>query len=112
MPKLPIGTIVKLANSPRESVWAVVVDMTYANNWCLRYQQEHEGFVRILEDRRGKSFSTGVALNGGWWISSNYSRSGCEIIPEEEIPEEIIVLAMRCLLDRSFVPFVSEDYKV
>jgi hypothetical protein len=94
--------------------WAVVVDPSYHRSGNIpvitNLANTHDGFTRVLEDSRNCDRISGVSTNGGWWIDQ---KEYCyEIIPEEEIPEEIIVLAMRCLLDRSFVPFVSEDYKV
>jgi hypothetical protein len=108
MVRLPIGTVIMLTDKgyekTRPKAYAVVVDPTCGHNFKDSLLDRHHGFTRILECDSGRVHA--IAGNGGWWV--NDDTYTYEIIPEDQIPEEIVVLAMRCLLDRNFVPFAEE----
>lgn len=114
MNKLSVGTIIKLTDQTEFSEWAVVVDISYYLGELDRVRKvalEHDAFTRILSNDASCGYYFGaMESNGGWWVDSDVYTY--EIIPEDQIPDEIIVLAMRCLLDRTFIPFVSEGNKV
>jgi hypothetical protein len=98
MSDLPIGTIVRLG---RDTGLAVVVPNEWAGNYHQKWQSD--GFVRLLGGN-DYPYVTGQSVNGGWWLTYVYS---CEIVPEEEVPDHIQALAMRCLLDPTFVPEIE-----
>jgi hypothetical protein len=44
-------------------------------------------------------------MTGGWWLNGMYD---CEIVPDDQVPDHIQALAMRCLLDPTFIPEMDE----
>jgi hypothetical protein len=95
----PVGTIVRLRH---EGVLAVAVPVEWGRSKTIPADELR--LTRILEPN--PYLQRNINSNGGWYVGRNY---GWTDVNEDEIPDEILALAMRCLLDSSFVPFVSED---
>lgn len=106
MTKLPdIGTIVKLIDNSGPPVRAVVVPPEYHARGPGDYGRDMV-FTRLLEGPRDGRSASRADLHGGWWVGrSGYSY---KVIPDEEVSDEILALAGRCLLDPTFIPEIEE----
>jgi hypothetical protein len=109
MSELPkIGTIVRIVTFPKGTLpdpLAVVVPPQFAANYqTVKATETSSCFTRLLDDRTGMSFASGVDTNGGWWIW----KKDFEIVPEESVPDDIAALATRVLLDPDFIPFKEQ----
>lgn len=102
--KLPdVGTIVRLSDGNYGSeVLAVVVPRDYgpSSNWG----ETSLAFTRLLEGPRNGRFASKPDSNGGWYI--------CEhdfvIVPDSDVPDHLLALAMRCVLDPTFIPEIDD----
>lgn len=113
----PVGTIVKAFHQPYKEGgnvplgYAVVLPHDYAPR-VTRQGWEGAGdyaYTRPLES----AFHEAVLSQKGWYIG--YGEPGVypfEIPDEDTLPDKLIALAARCLLDRDFIPFVKEDNNV
>jgi hypothetical protein len=102
---IPTGTIVRYTSHYFEDAYGVVIPREW---WAPEMDEDMYVFTRTL---RNATWSEGDVISSqkGWWVGEEYTY---EVVPEEEIPDEISALAARCLLDREFVPLLSEDNNV
>lgn len=98
----PIGAIIRIHDQVGPSPLAVVIPCDRARNYSSVHAR-HLFFVMPLERWL---YNSNSSINGGWWLSKN--RKHYRAIPDDEVPEHILALAARVLLDPSFVPFVTE----
>ena len=107
----PVGTIVRAFSSDEdENTYAVVVPREWSrvrDKWSTQY-----AFTRPLGPY-ARYFRPAVEQQGGWYIGNGDSGEYTyTIISDDDVPDEIIALATRCLLDREFIPFVNEANNV
>jgi hypothetical protein len=97
---LPIGAIVRIEG---DTGLAVVVPNTWARNYQEKWKLDP--FLRLLGGN-DHPYCQGPALTGGWWLPG--LMYDCEIVPDDQVPDHIQALAMRCLLDPAFIPEMDE----
>jgi hypothetical protein len=98
-----VGTIVRLTSYvPR---LAVVVPFQWGpeHNWELT----DLAFTRLLEGGYDNYLGAKPEYNGGWYVGK-VAVGSYEIVPDDQVPDEILALAMRCLLDPTFIPEISD----
>lgn len=99
MRSLPVGTIVRLRQCA--DILGVIVPREYAPRTPTEY------FLRFLEPPNVYCCA-GHKVNGGWYFSRTMDY-GMRVVSEDEITDEQMTLAMRCVLDSKFIPFRGED---
>jgi hypothetical protein len=104
MTPLPaVGTIVRLIDSSGPPTLAVVVPDEYHSEGLKHSVMV---FTRLLEGPVTNRSAARATGHGGWWIGNSTYRF--EVVPDDQVPDEILALAGRCLLDPTFIPEIGE----
>jgi hypothetical protein len=96
----PVGTIVRLLDQ-EPHVLAVVVPMEFGPVYNLTFKDI--AFTRILIGPLKERSAANPEAHGGWYIGPDGERN-YEVVPDDQVPDEILALAGCCLLDPNFVP--------
>lgn len=99
-----IGTFVRIPTGDGGQVLGVIVPAECARNYSdVAKMRSPTAFARVLEPDgvQTQKLGRGVEINGGWWLTF----PEMYVVEDDEVPDDIQALAMRCLLDPNFVPF-------
>lgn len=104
-----VGTIVRVWDQQREDIWlAVVVPIERMKTFWVDDLSEVRATIPLTNP--GGCGPNSIKSHDGWIIGQDGAQFwDYEVIPDDEVTDDILALAGRVLLDPNFIPFVKED---